>query len=481
MFSELFINIHCLLEAGWRRRYVVFLPVIILPILGLLIGLLSPNRYMSYTSILVQEPAMLNPFLKDLAVETKLDKRITALGALLHSHHVLQKVAMDLGIINKKMSIRNRNKEISTLSKHLKLELVGKNLVKLHYYGENPKKMERILRAVSEAFITRILAPQMSSIESSELFLNKQIKIRRAALEKSEQALAKYKTDHADELPSLHDNRVKRLSRFRETLAQKKASLAGARAALLTLKSRIVQTDPVIGRLEEQIVKESSELVLLRAHYYDSHSKIQVVLRKVQRLKAERRRMFQNSSKLEAKEVDRLWQIATSVKTSPNAKVQPLLLSQLEKLQQAKTKVLSLVQEVKTLESHIKKLEPKVRSFGVNEKMLNTLKRDLRVKRLLYEKLLERQEMARVTGNLSRHEQAERVKVIDKPFVPITPINFPAIFYILAGIFGGLAIGIGFATVLELLDGSVRRRDKLEALLGVPVLSRIPPLTMSPE
>ena len=48
--------------------------------------------------------------------------------------------------------------------------------------------------------------------------------------------------------------------------------------------------------------------------------------------------------------------------------------------------------------------------------------------------------------------------------------------YILSGIFGGLALGVGIAVLLELLDTSIRDRESLESISGAPVLSRVPAL-----
>jgi len=64
--------------------------------------------------------------------------------------------------------------------------------------------------------------------------------------------------------------------------------------------------------------------------------------------------------------------------------------------------------------------------------------------------------------------------VIDKPFAPSKPSNYPLWLFLLAGIVGGLGLGCGLALVAELADASLRRSDQLAALIKAPVLSRIP-------
>jgi len=122
----------------------------------------------------------------------------------------------------------------------------------------------------------------------------------------------------------------------------------------------------------------------------------------------------------------------------------------------------------------ISELETNLSGYGDLERTLIKLKRDHEVKRELYDELLKRYELARITGSLSQFEQSKRVKIIDKPYTPVSPANFPALFFVLAGLVGGLFLGIGLTIVLELLDTSIRYRSQLELVAGAPVLGRIP-------
>ena len=84
--------------------------------------------------------------------------------------------------------------------------------------------------------------------------------------------------------------------------------------------------------------------------------------------------------------------------------------------------------------------------------------------------------MAKVTGELSRFQAPERIKVIDRPAVPTRPMKPLALLFALGGLVGGLFLGIGLATLLELSDTSIRRIRQMEALTGLKVLARIAPL-----
>ncbi len=95
--NELKFRLIVILSAAWRRRYIVVVPILILPIVGFAIGKLAPTTYHSHTSMLIQETAKMNPFLEDIAVSTMLKDRLNAIRTLLKSRHVLRSVALEEG------------------------------------------------------------------------------------------------------------------------------------------------------------------------------------------------------------------------------------------------------------------------------------------------------------------------------------------------------------------------------------------------
>jgi polysaccharide chain length determinant protein (PEP-CTERM system associated) len=455
-------NIASVLAGGWRRRYLIAIPVLLLPLAGALVGMLAPKKYESYTTVLIQETARQNPFLEDLAVATNLKKRMEAMNALLHSKHVLGEVIDELAA-GRNLTEGQRQEMIARVSYSLRATLVGEDLVRISYFAGSPDDMARVLELVSRRFIDRVVAPQRSTISSSEDFLETELQLRKADLSEAEMRLADYKTRFAGELPDLHTTNVNRLADLTEMLAERELELAGEVAARDGLHRKLSQTNPVVGRIEEQIVETMSELAVLRSRYTDRHTQVQAALRRL--------------DSLEPKDLERLWNIASSQRLLPEEGGQTLLVSQLEKLQEADSRIERLEQETVSLRHDVASLTRKVGGFGRHEQQLTELERDLGVKRKIFQELSERYQNARVTGALGRWEENERVKVIDAPFTPRAPSNLPLLVFVVAGLFGGFALGCALAVVTELADTSIRRRAALERLLDIRVVARIPPLS----
>ncbi len=473
--NNLYSRIFIILEGAWRRRYVIALPILLLPILGLLVGLASPKHYSSHTSMLIQETAKMNPFLEDLAVSAMIKERMDAMQALLHSRHILGAVAEERGLIDQQTSADRFDEIIRELSNALSVRMAGKDLIRIEFQSTRAVGMKETLEVVSKHFTEQLLAPERSSMKDSSSFLSQHLEQRRQGLDAAEATLAEFKDQHADELPDLHLTSMTRLASLRQRLAEREAELAGAKKSLGGLDQQLSKTNPVVGRIEEQIIRIRGELALLRARYTDNHSSIQGALRNLHRLEEERRNVLNQSE--QTIDAEQLWDIASSAPINDDNQVQSLLISQLQKLQEARSSVDALHEEIESLKRLVVELEEQTAGYGGHERDLVRLERDLRVKRELYEDLMQRYELARITGALSLFEQKKRVKVIDRPYTPTVPSNMPLVLFVVASLFGGIFLGSGLALMFEMLDSTVRHRDRLAALTGVPVLSRIPPLT----
>lgn len=468
---SIYYRVFIILSASWRRRYAIAIPILVLPFIGLAIGLMSPSYYSSHTSMLIQETAKMNPFLKDLAVSAMLKERMSALHTLLHSRHILASVAMKRGLLDEHSSSADHDRVISEMSSALTVRMLGKDLIRIDYTSSQLEGIKATLEEISKQFVEQLLAPERSSMRASTQFLAEHLKQRQQELHFAETALAEFKNRHAIDLPSFHLGNMTHLSSLKQRLVERTTELAGATRRLGSLDQQLSKTNPVLGRLEEKIVHIEGDLVLLRARYTDQHSKIRGALRNLHSLQAERLNILGQTQP--STTVSQLWAIASKDSRADGG--QTLLVSQLENLQLARSEVDGLKEELVSLQDMIAKGESQAANYGANESELSLLERSVKIKRELYEDFLLRHEKARITQSLSIFEQDKRIKVIDRPFTPASDNKLPLPLFFIFGLIGGILVGSGLALLLELSDTSLRRRDRLEAITGVPVLSRIPP------
>ncbi len=473
--SSLSARLYLFMCGAWRQRYTLVISILLMPILSIVAATLTPKHYQSHTSMLIQETSKMNPFLQDFSVSAMLKERMAALQTLLHSRHILGAVAKERGFITDDSSAQEYEQAINKLSQSLTLTMAGKDLIRIDFEASTPDGIKETLSVISHHFIDQLLAPERSSMKDSTRFLATLLKEREADLDISEQRLADYKNRNATELPELHSSNVSRLTQLQKVLAEKESELAGAKKNLGGLNLQLSKTNPVIGRLEEQIVNLKSQLAILRASYTDGHSRVQGILRQLTMLENERQQsLSQDNHTIDS---DQLWDIANTVSIDSDSKQsQPLLISQLENLQLARSKVSSLQEEVKRLKELLSPLLKQINQFGEHERLLVQLERDISVKRELYNDLAKRFEMAKITSSLGDYEQEKRIKIIDLPFTPSVPTNLSLLTYLILGLFSGAALGSGLALLIELSDSTIRRKSQILNIAGTPTLARIPPI-----
>ncbi|WP_260258410.1 GumC family protein [Vibrio intestinalis] len=470
--NGLTFRIITLLNAAWRQRYVILIPILILPIVGFTLAKLAPKTYVSHTSMLVQETAKMNPFLEDLAVSTMLKERLNALSTLLKSRHILRAVATEQGLISAQSTPQEIERVIAELSASLSVSQPGKDFLKIQLTSDDPSNMQALLASISDHFIEQLLAPERSSIRDSSEFLTVHINKRREELDLAEAELANFKNQNLAVTPEMQNQALTQLASLKQNLAEKEAELAGVEKSLGSLDQQLSKTNPVIGKIEDQIIDIRSSLTLLQAKYTDSHSAVQAKQRELVRLENERSRLLE----VEQPNISsgQLWDIASSNTLSNMNEVQPLLVTQLHSLQLVRGRFESLTEETKSLRSMIQELEQKAQRFGDTAKEMHQLEREVKIKRQLYDQLIERYEMAQLTGSLGQFEESKRIKIIDLPYTPGAPANLPSILYVLAGLVAGVALGIGIAILLELFDTSIRRPEQIVEIINAPVITSIP-------
>ena len=462
-----------LLGIVWRYRYTIIVPVIILPIAGYFIGSKMPKNYVSHTSMLIQETAKMNPFLEDFSVSPLLEERIGALKTLLHSRIILTDLGQELNMITPSSHAGEKDIIIATLSNKLKMRLVSKDVYQLELKDSRPDHMKQTLDIVSRYFIDALLSPERSSITGSADFLNLEIEKNLTQLNEAEQKLAHFKNTYPNELPEHRTAHIARLEQLKHDFAEASARLAGEEKRLGSLAKQLSSTNPIISGIEDKIIQTKSLLSAKRTRYTEEHSEIKSLIFTLRQLEEERKKIIESTDNIN--NLQSLWVMASNYVSSDSGEL-TLLMTQLQELQKNQGEVAHLHEKVQYLKKSIVHLEDKLKDMGSRERELGNVIRDIEVKRSLHSDLLKRHQMAKITGSLSRFESQERVKIIDKPYTPTQPTNLPVFIYIIAGIFGGLGLGLGLAIIGEITDSTIRRADQILTLTGQPVAVNIPPL-----
>ncbi|GAA4903055.1 GumC family protein [Ferrimonas pelagia] len=459
------------LLAIWQRRLWLALPVVMVAAASLALNVTAPDRFLASTTLLVQEPELNNPTLDGWSVAVRVKDRLEGLRTLLRSRHMLDKVVSGSGFWPEADDVE-RQRLYRQLAAGLQIDLKGSSLIRLQLSWPDQDQIAPLLTIISEQLVSGLMAPGSAAVERSERFLEQQMQAQIEELSGAEAELAAYKQTYADLLPSLFGATNQALQDVEKRLRQNVIAKESSTRQLSSLNTALAGSDPVIGELESRIVMAEAELVLLRARYTDAHSKVKALLAQVKRLQKEKGRLLARAQRLDSQDLDTLWQLASAIEQDNDSDTPPLLLSQLQSLQQAKTALSALEGQQAMLQQQRSELMAKLSQSAEVERELLRLSRSVEVKRSLLDQLQLRYEKAQITSDLGDFEAGDKTKIIDQPKRPHGPTNAPASLALLGGMIGGLGLGLMLVLMLEWLDPRLIRSDRIAQLAQCPVLAR---------
>jgi uncharacterized protein involved in exopolysaccharide biosynthesis len=126
------------------------------------------------------------------------------------------------------------------------------------------------------------------------------------------------------------------------------------------------------------------------------------------------------------------------------------------------------------LQTRLRELEGRIESAPGVEREYTSLSREMDNAQIKYRDVRQKQMEAQVSQNLEDERKGERFTLIEPPLVSEEPASPNRVVILVLGLVLSIAAAVGVKALLESLDGSVRGRRDLAALLSVPPLAVLP-------
>jgi succinoglycan biosynthesis transport protein ExoP len=318
----------------------------------------------------------------------------------------------------------------------------------LDIVAEHPTAVvaQRLANGAAESFIQHQIAQRTSGPRALMQFLTSEAQRQKANLQKSEEALQRYKeTNRAASLEDRQDTVTSALKIQGGNLAEARTlrirlesdlaeieRLASDPQALLTIASIAQQTS--VAGLRAQIQTLESQLNTLHLRYTDKHPKV----------------------------IHALQQLADFRTNLRHAVLQAPALARVE-LERARA-------AERNFENAFREQEKQALDLNRQSIEFKVLSRDVETDRALYDSILRRLKETDIAkgvqfGDLSLFESAP---------LPNAPAQRKALQFIALGLFAGLLTGIGAVVATFLLDNTWRSAEEVEISSGLPVLATLP-------
>lgn len=441
-----------------------------------------PDRYEAMTRIHVDTENLLTPLLRNIAIQTDMQKQLEVLQRTLLNRnnmaHVAHATDLDLNLRNDS----EKEQLYDALTKRIAIKSEGQNLFTVSFSDANPKLAKRVVETALNIFVETNLGQNRSSMESARTFIENQIADYVQKLKDAEQRLAAYKSQHVDVLAGSggNTNFSGRLDAVRQEAAAAKAKYEDSAAALGQLRGSLATTPQYLevdmppqvviansgaptaetarGRVQQLRQELNGLLSRYTEHYPDVVSTTRALA------KAEEEAAAEEKAK----------QAGGGIVSGTGHRISNPVYEQLKlRVLQTEADVTQAERRMKAAAAEMERLQGLAEIGPKVEIELADLNREYGVIKAKYEELLARRESARISEAVEAAGDKVQFRVIEAPQVPAFP-NFPNRPLFLTVVLAGAVIaGCGLVFLLHKFDDTIGNLTVLTEDFGIRVLGTV--------
>lgn len=461
---ELLMQLITYAQGMWRYRWYALLVAWIVATAGWVWVYSLPNEYRAYTRVYVDTQSILRPLLRGLAIESDVQARVGMMTQTLLSRPNLEKVARKTDLDLRAENPAAFASLVSRLRGTIQLQTDRRrnDLYTISYTDTNPRTAQRVVQALLDTLIEQTLDSSRTDTVTAQRFLDEQIHDYEQQLTEAERRLADFKKKHIGTMPSQGQSYYARLQAASEEIEKIRAALSVAenrrdelRKQLHAEEGNLAPTGPT--EIENKIKERQKELDALLLRYTDQHPDVLVLRETIAQLQA-RKKAEQTEARTDRDRGLELNPIYQAVKIE---------------LSKAQVELAALRTQLVDRERKVEKLRKMVDTSTEVEAELTRLDRDYSVIRSQYDSLVKRRESARLSQQAEQNSDDIKLRVVDPPVLPRKPAGPNRLMYLSTVLFGGMAVGIGLAFLLNEMRPVFLNSRALREATGLPVLGSV--------
>lgn len=461
------------LKAIGKYRWHAIVVTWVVALIGWVVVLRLPNQYEASARVYVDTQSILKPLLAGMTTVPNLEQQVTFMRRTLISRPNVERLMRMVDLDVKAKDTREHDKIVDDLMSKIKVSGTERDdIYTITYMSDNAKLGKDVVQSLLTIFVEGSFSGKKQDSEKAVQFIDDQIKTYEEKLAAAENSLKEFKLKNMGMLPreggGAGGDFGTQLMAANDQLNQARLELSEAEQARNAIQRQIrgepakpgtKTIDPAMldPELEARIAAAQKNLDSLRLQYTEQHPDVIATQRLLKQLLAQR----DDLSKNKKRSID------------PGASYSPMLQQLNVSLSQAEAHVASMRARVTEYENRVARLRTQSTTAPEIEAQFAQLNRDYNVNRENYQKLVERRESARLSGDLSSATDMLTFRVIDPPTVPNLPSG-PNRLRLFSLVFvGALVTGLAVAFLLSQLRPTFLTQSALREATGLPVLGSI--------
>jgi polysaccharide chain length determinant protein (PEP-CTERM system associated) len=467
----------------WRHRWLAMKVAWAACAVGWLLVYATPEQYEAAARVYVDTRTSLRPLLQGVAADQDIESQLIMVRQALLGEPNMRRVATEAGLLDASGDVQSNKAAISAIASRITIELepslsrdprLTNTFYRIGYRDSGREKAIKVVELVLNAFVKDTLGTKRESAETAETFLEGQLSQYRMRLTEAENMLAEFKRKNIGMVPGAEGGYFQRLDQEEVNVQRVAAALRVAmsrRAELgrqLRGESAFVPSSQALpasgGGMQapadttSRIQETQAELDGLLLRFTEKHPDVIAARETLEELKA------RQINELEAvRRGDPGVTAIAGVTTNPvhqNIQLQ---------LHQTDVEIAALRGELGDYQANVASLRHALNTAPEVEAEYTRLTRDYEVTQFQYNALLQRFEQARVSEDAQLTGIVD-FQVVDPPTAPFRPVFPTRPVLLLAVLFLAVALGVGVAWLLHVVNPVFDNGRKLEEVTGLPVI-----------
>ncbi len=440
-----------------KRRRLIGIVFVVTVIAATLFSFLSDPVYEATTTLMVRDQGSAAQMMLFDSMGGTVRNAAQNYVQIMKSRTILEPVLTKLGWDDISLTAVDKQLVIQPIQ--------GTDILRLSMQSTDPEKAQQFVNTLSDVFIAWNRHSRQEDQRSARLFIEAQLESVSADLRKAEERLREYRENERALSPSNETiARINQLTSLEADLAEVRVALVETQERITQVRTQLADQDetllstttiaenPFVAQYRSRLADLEISLSGARERYTDKHPSVLA-------LQAEIEDVRQKLSE----QVQRV--ISTETRT-----INPIHRELYGSLINLEVELMALQSREQALRSLVADSEAELTSLPAKELELARLMREAQVLEELYIMLMKRNEETRIAEAM----QTADVQVIDRAVLPERPVKPRIKLNIaIAGVLG-LFIGVGLAFLLDFMDTSIKTKDEVEEILGLPVLGQIP-------
>lgn len=454
-----------------RRKWALIGPALFLLFLAGVVALAIPSYYKSTSTILIEDQEIPQNFVM-ATVTSYAEQRLQIINQRIMSSTRLIELIKQFNLYADLYDRWTTEEIVEEMREDIQMETISAEVMDrrtgratiatiaftLSYEGKDPKQVQRVANELTSFFLKENLKVRQRKTKEATKFLEEELGKVKHDLSELDERLSAFKTDHVNELPELLQVNFQSLNNIELSLDRLSQQMQSLKEKEGYLQTQLASLSPDMElNIDRQRLEELKvELIDLETRLSDEHPDM---IKTRQQIKALEQQL---KSK---KETDS--DASENMKNNTYVTISSQLASTQSEIASVKRQIAEARKKENLYRSRIEA------TLGI-EGQYSTMLLEQQNMKTKYGDLMQKLMEAKVAHGLEVEQKGERFTLIDPPRLPEKPFKPNRMAIALIGLILAMGASIGFASLVELSDNSIRNASDLWLETSIPVLAGIP-------